>query len=75
MGKEINHAEVEVEVFSSDDIKLQNALGMVAHAYNLGTWEVEVGELGIQCHPQLHGEFVSSLDNARLSLKKNDNNK
>lgn len=62
-------------MFSFDDIKLQNALGMVAHAYNLSTWEVEVEQSGIQCLPQLHGEFVSSLDNARLSLKKNDTNK
>lgn len=62
-------------MFSSDDIKLQNALGMVAHTYNLGTWEVEAEESGIQCLPRLHGEFVSSLDNARLSLKKKDNNK
>lgn len=57
------------------NIKLQRAQGTAAHAYNLSTWQVEVGGSGIQSHPQLHGEFVSSLGHVRLSLKKNNNNK
>lgn len=34
---------------------------MVAHAYNPSTWEAEARESEIQCYPQLHSKFKTSL--------------
>lgn len=42
---------------------------MGVHSYNPSIWEAEVGRADVQGHPQLYGEFKSSLSYMRLGHK------
>lgn len=44
-------------------------LSLMAWACNLSTWEIEAGELGVQCQCWLHREFESNLGSMAPSAK------
>jgi hypothetical protein len=45
---------------------------MVPNAYNLNTWEVQVGGPGILGHPWLQSEFEASLGYIRKGVGEKD---
>lgn len=55
---------MQKKTYKSDDIP-----GVVAHAFNLSTWEVEVGKSGAQGPSQLHSK-VKDLGYLIPGLKK-----
>lgn len=54
-----------IPISSTDILErlLKHILGadVVWHTYNPGSWVVDSGRYGVQCHPRLYNEFKATL--------------